>query len=229
MMILNSESQNKDINMSVGNPRLVVVLDIKDKNEATIIVPIELALDESKTHFMLSAFPQIDTETKLPKDKRFQEQVDLGNLRYINRDKAKRLGINVPVKKYKMMESVGAKIKWRRRPSSVSARIPSRKKIIYTEKALVNLRAERGNTQYQTQQQHIQGSYDAINNIITILTGGVMDRMLATEEEIEAARVLKNAWRFVDFLKARGIPDVIVKMAEILENLGRAFLMKNIS
>ncbi|MCL2147203.1 MAG: hypothetical protein FWH52_05285, partial [Synergistaceae bacterium] len=101
--------------------------------------------------------------------------------------------------------------------------------IIYTEKALVNLRAERGNTQYQTQQQHIQGSYDAINNIITILTGGVMDRMLATEEEIEAARVLKNAWRFVDFLKARGIPDVIVKMAEILENLGRAFLMKNIS
>ncbi|MCL2147301.1 MAG: hypothetical protein FWH52_05795, partial [Synergistaceae bacterium] len=64
-------------------------------------------------------------------------------------------------KKYKMMESVGAPIKWRRRPSSASAPIPSRKKIIYTEKALVNLRAERGNTQYQTQQQHIQGSYDA--------------------------------------------------------------------
>gem|GEM_PF-2235861 len=47
---------------------------------------------------------------------------------------------------------------------------------------------------------------------------GVMDRMLATEEEIEAARVLKNARGFVDFLKARGIPDVIVdKYKDIIE------------
>ena len=80
---------------SNGEKRKVVVVDLKAVNGATIVVPLELeAVNKDKKYTineMKSAYGKTDKFTGEPRYEWFVEQLDAGNLQYINKEKTARL------------------------------------------------------------------------------------------------------------------------------------------
>lgn len=76
---------------SKGEKRIVAVLDLKDKNGATIVVPFELKKINDKKGYeineMLSAYSKTDKFTGEPAVKWFEDNVGNGNVKYINKTK----------------------------------------------------------------------------------------------------------------------------------------------
>ena len=75
-----------------GEERKVVVLDLKDKNGATIVVPFELDVDNKEKSYkmneVLSAYGKTDSKTKEASTRWIEEQLKSGKLRYINKKRA---------------------------------------------------------------------------------------------------------------------------------------------
>ena len=80
---------------SNGEKRKVVVVDLKAVNGATIVVPLELeAVNKDKKYTineMKSAYGKTDKFTGEPRYEWFTEQLNQGNLQYINKEKTARL------------------------------------------------------------------------------------------------------------------------------------------
>ena len=73
-----------------GEVRKVIVLELKDKNGATIVVPMELERmsDGYKVNRMTSTYGKTDRKTGEPSNEWFKKQLEAGNLEYVNRKKA---------------------------------------------------------------------------------------------------------------------------------------------
>lgn len=73
-----------------GEVRKVIVLELKDKNGATIVVPMELEhmSDGYKVNRMTSTYGKTDRKTGEPSYEWFKKQLEAGNLEYVNRKKA---------------------------------------------------------------------------------------------------------------------------------------------
>ena len=73
-----------------GEVRKVIVLELKDKNGATIVVPMELEhmSDGYKVKRMTSTYGKTDRKTGEPSYEWFKKQLEAGNLEYVNRKKA---------------------------------------------------------------------------------------------------------------------------------------------
>jgi hypothetical protein len=73
-----------------GEVRKVIVLELKDKNGATIVVPMELERmsDGYKVNRMTSTYGKTDRKTGEPSYEWFKKQLEAGNLEYVNRKKA---------------------------------------------------------------------------------------------------------------------------------------------
>ena len=75
-----------------GEERKVVVLDLKDKSGATIVVPFELNVDNKdksyKMNEVLSAYGKTDSKTHEASTRWIEEQLKSGKLRYINKKRA---------------------------------------------------------------------------------------------------------------------------------------------
>ena len=73
-----------------GEVRKVIVLELKDKNGATIVVPMELERmsDGYKVNRMTSTYGKTDRKTGEPSNAWFKKQLVAGNLEYVNRKKA---------------------------------------------------------------------------------------------------------------------------------------------
>lgn len=73
-----------------GEVRKVIVLELKDKNGATIVVPMELERmsDGYKVNRMTSTYGKTDRKTGAPSYEWFKKQLEAGNLEYVNRKKA---------------------------------------------------------------------------------------------------------------------------------------------
>lgn len=84
MMIFSTYSGKK------GEVRKVIVLELKDENGATIVVPMELEhmSDGYKVNRMTSTYGKTDRKTGEPSYEWFKKQLEAGNLEYANRKKA---------------------------------------------------------------------------------------------------------------------------------------------
>lgn len=74
-----------------GEERRVVVVDLKDRNGATIVVPFELKVTTRKNYEInriASAYGKTKKKSKNPSYEWFNSQLDEGNLLYVNRKKA---------------------------------------------------------------------------------------------------------------------------------------------
>lgn len=74
-----------------GEERRVVVVDLKDRNGATIVVPFELKVTTRKNYEInriASAYGKTKKKSKTPSYEWFIGQLDEGNLLYVNRKKA---------------------------------------------------------------------------------------------------------------------------------------------
>lgn len=73
-----------------GEVRKVIVLELKDKNGATIVIPMELERmsDGYKVNRMTSTYGKTDRKTGEPSYEWFKKQLEAGNLEYANRKKA---------------------------------------------------------------------------------------------------------------------------------------------
>ena len=74
-----------------GEERRVVVVDLKDRNGATIVVPFELKVTTRKNYEInriASAYGKTKKKSKIPSYEWFIGQLDEGNLLYVNRKKA---------------------------------------------------------------------------------------------------------------------------------------------
>lgn len=75
-----------------GEKRKVVVLDLKDKNGATIVVPFELDVDNKEKSYkmneVLSAYGKTDSKTHEASTRWIEEQLKNGKLLYINKKRA---------------------------------------------------------------------------------------------------------------------------------------------
>lgn len=73
-----------------GEARKVIVLELKDENGATIVVPMELERmsDGYKVNRMTSTYGKTDRKTGEPSYEWFKKQLEAGNLEYANRKKA---------------------------------------------------------------------------------------------------------------------------------------------
>ena len=73
-----------------GEVRKVIVLELKDENGATIVVPMELERmsDGYKVNRMTSTYGKTDRKTGEPSYEWFKKQLEAGNLEYVNRKKA---------------------------------------------------------------------------------------------------------------------------------------------
>jgi hypothetical protein len=73
-----------------GEVRKVIVLELKDKNGATIVVPMELERmsDGYKVNRMTSTYGKTDRKTGEPSYEWFKKQLEAENLEYVNRKKA---------------------------------------------------------------------------------------------------------------------------------------------
>ena len=73
-----------------GEVRKVIALELKDKNGATIVVPMELERmsDGYKVNRMTSTYGKTDRKTGEPSNEWFKKQLVAGNLEYVNRKKA---------------------------------------------------------------------------------------------------------------------------------------------
>lgn len=73
-----------------GEVRKVIVLELNDKNGATIVVPMELERmsDGYKVNRMTSTYGKTDRKTGEPSYEWFKKQLEAGNLEYVNRKKA---------------------------------------------------------------------------------------------------------------------------------------------
>lgn len=74
-----------------GEERCVVVVDLKDRNGATIVVPFELKVTTRKNYEInriASAYGKTKKKSKIPSYEWFIGQLDEGNLLYVNRKKA---------------------------------------------------------------------------------------------------------------------------------------------
>lgn len=73
-----------------GEVRKVIVLELKDENGATIVVPMELEhmSDGYKVNRMTSTYGKTDRKTGEPSYEWFKKQLEAGNLEYANRKKA---------------------------------------------------------------------------------------------------------------------------------------------
>lgn len=73
-----------------GEARKVIVLELKDENGATIVVPMELEhmSDGYKVNRMTSTYGKTDRKTGEPSNEWFKKQLEAGNLEYVNRKKA---------------------------------------------------------------------------------------------------------------------------------------------
>lgn len=74
-----------------GEERRVVVVDLKDNNGATIVVPFELKVTTRKNYEInriASAYGKTKKKSKIPSYEWFIGQLDEGNLLYVNRKKA---------------------------------------------------------------------------------------------------------------------------------------------
>ena len=73
-----------------GEVRKVIVLELKDKNGATIVVPMELERmsDGYKVNRMTSTYGKTDRKNGEPSNEWFKKQLEAGNLEYVNRKKA---------------------------------------------------------------------------------------------------------------------------------------------
>ena len=74
-----------------GEERRVVVVDLKDSNGATIVVPFELKVTTRKNYEInriASAYGKTKKKSKIPSYEWFIGQLDEGNLLYVNRKKA---------------------------------------------------------------------------------------------------------------------------------------------
>lgn len=73
-----------------GEARKVIVLELKDENGATIVVPMELEhmSDGYKVNRMTSTYGKTDRKTGEPSYEWFKKQLEAGNLEYVNRKKA---------------------------------------------------------------------------------------------------------------------------------------------
>ena len=73
-----------------GEVRKVIVLELKDENGATIVVPMELEhmSDGYKVNRMTSTYGKTDRKTGEPSYEWFKKQLEAGNLEYVNRKKA---------------------------------------------------------------------------------------------------------------------------------------------
>lgn len=74
-----------------GEERRVVVVDLKDRNGATIVVPFELKVTTRKKYEInriASAYGKTKKKSKIPSYEWFIGQLDEGNLLYVNRKKA---------------------------------------------------------------------------------------------------------------------------------------------
>lgn len=70
-----------------GEVRKVIVLELKDENGATIVVPMELERmsDGYKVNRMTSTYGKTDRKTGEPSHEWFKKQLEVGNLEYANR------------------------------------------------------------------------------------------------------------------------------------------------
>lgn len=74
-----------------GEERRVVVVDLKDSNGVTIVVPFELKVTTRKNYEInriASAYGKTKKKSKNPSYEWFNSQLDEGNLLYVNRKKA---------------------------------------------------------------------------------------------------------------------------------------------
>lgn len=73
-----------------GEARKVIVLELKEENGATIVVPMELERmsDGYKVNRMTSTYGKTDRKTGEPSYEWFKKQLEAGNLEYANRKKA---------------------------------------------------------------------------------------------------------------------------------------------
>lgn len=74
-----------------GEERRVVVVDLKDRNGATIVVPFELKVTTRKNYEInriASVYGKTKKKSKSPSYEWFSSQLDEGNLLYVNRKKA---------------------------------------------------------------------------------------------------------------------------------------------
>lgn len=73
-----------------GEVRKVIVLELKDENGATIVVPMELEHMSNgyKVNRMTSTYGKTDRKTGEPSYEWFKKQLEAGNLEYANRKKA---------------------------------------------------------------------------------------------------------------------------------------------
>lgn len=74
-----------------GEKRRVVVVDLKDSNGATIVVPFELKVTTRKNYEInriASAYGKTKKKSKIPSYEWFNRQLNEGNLLYVNRKKA---------------------------------------------------------------------------------------------------------------------------------------------
>ena len=74
-----------------GEERRVVVVDLKDNNGATIVIPFELKVTTRKNYEInriASAYGKTKKKSKNPSYEWFNSQLDEGNLLYVNRKKA---------------------------------------------------------------------------------------------------------------------------------------------
>lgn len=73
-----------------GEVRKVIVLELKDENGATIVVPMELEhmSDGYKVNRMTSTYGKTDRKTGEPSYEWFKKQLEAGDLEYANRKKA---------------------------------------------------------------------------------------------------------------------------------------------
>ena len=81
-----------------GNPRRVIVVDLKGKTGTNIIVPLELSTQTDKTagatNIMVSSYeptyrPEKKGDPKKPKYKYFFNEIDKGKLLYANKNKVR--------------------------------------------------------------------------------------------------------------------------------------------
>lgn len=86
LMIFNNRYSGK-----TGGDRKIIMVDLKDKNGATIVVPFELSVDNKQGKYqinqMLSTFGKSDKKTGVPRSNWFAEQLEAGRLVYVNKNK----------------------------------------------------------------------------------------------------------------------------------------------
>lgn len=86
LMIFNNRYSGK-----TGGDRKIIMVDLKDKNGATIVVPFELSVDNKQGKYqinqMLSTFGKSDKKTGVPRFNWFAEQLEAGRLVYVNKNK----------------------------------------------------------------------------------------------------------------------------------------------